>query len=111
MSGALTGHVNVGRTFPLFITGNTTLAANEFNRVIAIPTGPITLILPALAACPNGYEILIRNNSAGANTVTVQGNGSELIGASNTAAVTQNTSLRILVDHVRTKWQILFGPA
>lgn len=108
---AATGKVNVGRTFPLYITGATTMAANEFDRVVAILASPVTLRLPALAACPNGYELIVRNNSAGATDLTVQGNGSELIGASNTATVGQNTSLIILVDHVRSKWQIEFGPA
>lgn len=108
---ALTGHVNVGRTFPLYISANTTLAANEYDRVIATLTGAVTLTLPALASCPNGYELKIRNNSAAAQTLTVQGNGTENIGGANTASVTQSESLTILVDHVNTKWQILFGPA
>ena len=111
MSSAVTGKVGVGRTFPLYITGATTLAANEYDRVIALLSAPVTLTLPALAACPNGYELKIRNNSAGATNLTVQGNGSENIGSSNTATVGQNTSLTILADHVHSKWQIEFGPA
>lgn len=106
-----TGKVTVGRTFPLYITGATTLAANEYNRVIGLITAATTLTLPALATCPNGYELVIRNNSAGVNTLTVQGNGTENIGSANTAALTQNQSLTILADHVNTKWQIEFGPA
>lgn len=101
----------IGRTFPLYITGTATLGANQNDRVIALLTGAATLTLPALADCINGFELLVRNNSAAPQTLTVQGSGAELIGSSNTASVTQNQSLRILVDHVRTKWQIEFGPA
>ena len=103
----LTGHVFVGRAFPLYISGNTTLSANEVDTVVSLLSAPSTLILPALAACPNGYTLLVRNNSSGATALTVQGNGSELIGASNTATLNQNQGFTIIVDHVRAKWQIL----
>jgi len=106
-----TGHPQVGRTFPLYISGTSTLGVNEFDRVIALITGAATLTLPPLASCVNGYEVRIRNNSSGSNTLTVAGNGSEVIGSSNTASLTQNQSLTILCDHVRSKWQIEFGPA
>ena len=108
---ALTGHIKVGGTYPLYITGTTVLSANEFDRVVALLTGAATLTLPSLASSFNGYELTIRNNSAAPQTLTVQGNGSELIGGANTAAVTQNQALTIICDHVHSKWQILFGPA
>ena len=104
---AITGNVFVGREFPLYITGTSTLGANEVNIVVSLLSAPSTLNLPALAACPNGYTLLVRNNSSGATTLTVQGNGSELIGSSNTAAIPQNQGFTIMVDHVRSKWQIL----
>lgn len=107
---ALTGHPGVGRTFPLYITTTATIGANEYDHVVALLTAGATLNLPALASCPNAQKIIIRNNSAAPQTLTVQANGAELIGGANTATVLQNQRLDILVDHVRTKWQILFGP-
>ena len=107
----MSGEVNVGKTFPLYITGTTTLGANSNNVVVALLTGAATLNLPAVATTPNGFQLLVRNNSAAPQTLTVQGNGAENIGAANTASVTQGLNLTILSDHVRSKWQILFGPA
>lgn len=107
MTSALTGHVFVGKSYPLYITGNLTLPVNSYNTVVALLSAPSTLTLPALASCPNGYRVVIRNDSSGATTLTVQGNGSELIGSSNTASIAQNQGFSILVDHVRSKWQIL----
>jgi len=109
MTSALTGHVKVGGTFPLYFSGNTTMSANEFDRVFFIGSSATTLVLPSLASSFNGYELRIRNS--GTATLTVQGSGSDLIGASNTATLTANQSLLILVDHVRSKWQLEFGPA
>lgn len=109
---AFTGHPGVGRTFPLYMsTTPVTIGANEYDHVIALLTGAATLNLPALASCPNAQKIIIRNNSAAPQTLTVQANGAEVIGAANTASVTQNQRLDIIVDHVHTKWQILYGPA
>lgn len=106
-----TGKPPVGKSYPLYITGAATLPVNAYDKVVAILTGGVTLSLPALASCADGYTVVIRNNSAAPQTLTVQGNGSENIGSSNTASVTQNQRLEIMVDHVRTKWQILYGPA
>lgn len=108
---ALTGFVKVGVAYTRYITVTSTLGANEYDNVIALLSGAATLNLPALADCPNNYTLFVRNNSAAPQTLTLQGSGAELIGASNTASVTQNQGLRITVDHVRSKWQILFGPA
>jgi|GEM_PF-2847272 len=111
MTSALTGHVIVGRTFPFYMTVTGTLPVNSYDRVIALLTGAATLTLPALATCAPGYELRIRNNSAAPQTLTVAGNGSEVIGSSNTASVTQSQSLLILADHKNSKWQIEYGPA
>ena len=107
MTSALTGHVFVGKRSPLYITTTATLPVNSFDTVVSLLTAPSTLNLPALASCPNNYKVIIRNDSVGATTLTVQGNGSELIGSSNTAAVAQNQGFTIMVDHIRSKWQIL----
>lgn len=108
---ANTGNPVVGASYPLYVIATATLAVNSNDTVIALLTGAATLNLPALASVRAGYQVYCRNNSAAPQTWTIQGNGSELIGASNTAAVTQGQALRIIADHVHTKWQILFGPA
>jgi len=106
---AVSGTVKIGNSYPLYVAGNFTVEPNTCDVVVALLTGSATLTLPALASSFNGYQLLIRNNSAAPQTLTVAGAGSDLIGSSNTTTVTQNHSLRILVDHVRDLWQILFS--
>lgn len=115
MSSPLTGHFNTGRTFPLIISGTTVLEPNTNNRVVARLTGGATLTLPALSTTPNGFELLIRNNSVAPQTLAVQASGADLIvsgsSSSTTVNVLQDEMLHIICDHETEVWQIFFGPA
>ena len=109
MTSALTGHVKVGGTYPLYITGTTTLLATEHDRVISSQGGAATLNLPSLATCFNGYEISVRNNGGGVLTATAF--AGDAIGAGTTQAIAISKTVNFLVDHVRNKWQVSFGPS
>lgn len=101
---SMTGHFNMGRTFPIYFSSATTLAANEFDHaILLVGSGAQTLTLPLLAACPNGYKLIVKNNSA--FSLIVAGNGTDQIGAVSSITLSTVTGAAFIVDHVNSNWQ------
>ncbi|KAA2242795.1 hypothetical protein F0L74_09715 [Chitinophaga agrisoli] len=91
-------------SFPIrTVTGSTTVAATDY-MLLANNISNIVLTLPAASTCA-GRIYVIKKIINNANTVTIQGNGAELIDASNTQVLsTQWASYTIQSNG--TQWYI-----
>jgi len=95
-AATVTEIMNSGGTFNPKRTITTNATAADTDRIIRVDTtaGNVLLTLPP-AATVAGQEIVVKRITAGANTLTIQADGTENIDAANT-----NTSLSSQWSHV-----------
>lgn len=77
--------------------------------IIGNPSGgSFVATLPALSGIPDGKRYKIKNRATNGNTLTVQGNGSELIDNANTFVLNSSTTVSEAVEVVKTsgKWMV-----
>jgi len=88
------------------ITGNTTLTEEDAGLILVNNTANVTVTLPA-ASGNDGLFYIIKKISSAANTVTVDGNGTETIdgSATNTTINAQYKTLFIVCDG--SNWYIV----
>lgn len=88
-------------------SANYTVLTSDQNKTILVnaTSGNITITLLASATAGSGFELTIKKTDSTANTVTIDGNGSETIdGATTQVLAFQNNSMTIISDG--TNWQI-----
>lgn len=108
---ATTGEVRTGAAVQkkvADITSNTTLSAAHHHVFVDATSGNLTITLPALSAAVtsgSGREYIIHRVDGTANTVTVDGNGSETInGLASIDINTQYSVLRVIARSTGTGW-------
>jgi multisubunit Na+/H+ antiporter MnhF subunit len=69
-------------------TGNYTLTSNDATIFADATTGAITITLPAIASVHSGRVFSVKKIDSSVNTVTLKGNGAELIDGANTQVIT-----------------------
>ena len=86
-------------------TSDYTATAADFVILVDATSGPVTITLPA-AALNDGRHYHVKKIDASANTVTIDGNGSETIDGLTTQVMTiQYTSRHVVSD--ASNWSIL----
>lgn len=89
---------------PLVITGNTTLDGSYRNVLVNASGGNVTITLPAVAT--GNYEFRIKKIDSSINTVTVDGNGGELIDGALTQVIS-NQYVTLTIINSTTAWWII----
>lgn len=85
-------------------SANYTVVSGDVGRLLNC-TNTITITLLAAASAGNGFNLAVANTGSG--TVTVAGNGAELVGTDNTLILSPGQSTTILCDG--SAWQIIAG--
>jgi len=70
------------------VTTNTTLDASYMTVNVNAASAPVTITLPAAASAGDGTDYKIRKSDSSANSVTIDGNGSETINGATTHVLT-----------------------
>lgn len=108
--GAPAGHIysveDLGRTWQVAaFSTDQTVARSSYTHIVDAASGAIIMTLPAAAAF-DGIRFEFKKKDSTTNTVTVKGNGSELVDAANTYLLTaQYDSVTVVSDG--TQWWII----
>lgn len=89
-------------------TANYTVTADDDCSCILVSAsgGARTVTLPAAASAGSGFKVVIKKTDSSANTVTIDGNGSETIdGAATKVLRLQNQSVALICDG--TGWRVM----
>lgn len=89
-------------------TANYTVTASDDCSCILVSAsgGARTVTLPAAASAGSGFKVVIKKTDSSANTVTIDGNGSETIdGAATKVLRLQNQSVALICDG--TGWRVM----
>lgn len=109
MSHVIDKNGNIKVTFetnfnPLVVTGDTTLAGSYRNVLVDASGGNVTITLPAVAA--GVFEFRIKKIDSSANTVTVDGAGSEVIDGQLTQVISSQYVTLVIINS-NTAWWII----
>lgn len=93
---------------PAALTGDTTISASYQNKVILgnAASASFTVTLLTATSAGAGFKVSVKKTDSTVNTVTVKGNGSELIDLANTYVISSQNNVITLVSDGSQWWGV-----